>query len=175
VAADGPAAAAAIWADLLSRDLVTTVTVAQRPPDDPLPHMLADPRRARRRVSDALWIRLTDVRRALALRRYACPADLVIEVTDDLLPGNTGRWRLVTSGSAPGPDGAPGFGASCEPATGPADLVLDVATLGAAYLGGTPLGELAGAGLVTERRPGAVAALSAAMSWDPAPWCPLIF
>jgi predicted acetyltransferase len=137
--------------------------------------MLADPRRARHRLSDALWIRLTDVPKALALRRYACPADLVIEVTDELLPGNAGRWRLATSGGAPGPDGAPGYAATCERATGPADVALDVATLGAAYLGGTRLGELAGAGLVTERRPGAVAALSAAMSWDPAPWCPLIF
>ena len=175
VAADGPEAAAAIWADLLSRDLVTKFTATQRPPDDPLVQMLADPRRAHRRIGDALWVRLADVPRALALRRYACPADVVIEVTDDLLPQNTGRWRLVTSGSAPGPDGAPGFAASCEPASGPADLALDVATLGAAYLGGTRLGELAGAGRVTEQRPGALAALSAAMSWDPAPWCPLIF
>ena len=175
LAADGPAATAAIWADLLSRDLVTTITITQRPPDDPLLHLLADPRRARRKISDALWVRLIDVPRALAQRRYSCPADLVIEVTDDLLPQNAGRWRLATSGGAPGPDGAPGFAAACEPATGPADVVLDVATLGSAYLGGTRLGELAGAGLVSERRPGAIAALSAAMSWDPAPWCPLIF
>jgi predicted acetyltransferase len=175
LAADGPEAAAALWADLLSRDLITTFRATQRPPDDPLLQMLADPRRARRRLGDGLWIRLADVRRALALRRYACPADLVIEVTDELLPANTGRWRLATSGGAPGPDGAPGYAASCEPASGPADLALDVATLGAAYLGGTRLGELAGAGLVTEHRPGAVAALSTAMSWDPAPWCPLIF
>jgi predicted acetyltransferase len=175
LAADGPAATAALWSDLLSRDLVTSISAMQRPPDDPVLHMLADIRRARPRISDGLWVRLADVPRALALRRYACPADLVIEVTDGLLPGNAGRWRLATSGGAPGPDGAPGYAAACERVSGPADLVLDVATLGAAYLGGTRLGELAGAGLVTERRPGAVAALSAAMSWDPAPWCPLIF
>jgi hypothetical protein len=54
-------------------------------------------------------------------------------------------------------------------------LVLDVTQLGAAYLGGTRLGTLAEAGLVTELRPGAVRQLSAAMSWDPAPWCPAIF
>jgi hypothetical protein len=29
--------------------------------------------------------------------------------------------------------------------------------------------------LVTELRPGTLAPLSAAMSWDPAPWCPRIF
>lgn len=173
IAAD-PAAAAAVWADLLSRDLTTEFAAMLRPVDDPLLYLLADPRRARRRISDGLWVRLTDVPRALALRRYACPADMVIEVTDALVPENAGRWRLSTSG-APGSGGTPGLAASCEPATGPADIALDVSSLGAAYLGGTRLGALAGAGLVTEHRPGAVATLSAAMSWDPAPWCPVIF
>jgi hypothetical protein len=56
-----------------------------------------------------------------------------------------------------------------------ADLALDVTELGAAYLGGTRLGALAEAGLVAELRPGTVRQLSAAMSADPAPWCPLVF
>ena len=56
-----------------------------------------------------------------------------------------------------------------------ADVTLDVTELGAAYLGGTTLGELAGAGLVAEGRPGAVRQLSAALAWDPAPWCPVNF
>jgi predicted acetyltransferase len=172
--ATDPAAAAAIWADLLSRDLTEEFTAELRPADDPLLHMLADPRRARPRIADGLWARLVDLPQALALRRYACPVDVVIEVTDALLPQNAGRWRLSTS-AGPGPAGAPGLAASCAPATGPADIALDVSALGASYLGGTRLGTLAGAGLVTEHRPGAVATLSAAMSWDPAPWCPVIF
>lgn len=71
--------------------------------------------------------------------------------------------------------GGGGLAASCLPVTSPADVALDVADLGAAYLGGTKLGALAGAGLVTELRPGAVRQLSAVMSWDPAPWCPVVF
>ena len=70
---------------------------------------------------------------------------------------------------------AGGYTASCERTTAPADLALPAHALGSAYLGGTRLGPLAVAGLVTEVTPGAVAALSAAMSWDPAPWCPMIF
>ena len=59
---------------------------------------------------------------------------------------------------------------------GPApDVALDVRELGAAYLGGTRLGALAAAGLVAELRPGALGPLSTAMTWDPAPWCPMIF
>jgi len=110
---------------------------------------------------------------ALAGRRYSCPVDVVIEVRDEILPSNAGRWRLTTTGDGPG--GGSGLAASCVPATSAADLALDVTELGAAYLGGTRLGALAGAGLVAELRPGAVRQLSAAMSWDPAPWCPLIF
>jgi predicted acetyltransferase len=179
--ATDPDATAALWASLLSRDLTTEFTAAQRPVDDPLLHMLADPRRARPRIADGLWIRLVDVPRSLIQRRYACPVDVVIEVSDPLLAANRGRWRLRTEATASAGAGADsagpemGLGATCEPAAGPADLALEVSALGAAYLGGTRLGSLAGAGLVTERRRGALAALSAAMSWDPAPWCPQIF
>jgi predicted acetyltransferase len=168
MAAD-PGAHAALWADLLTRDLVSEVQARIRPVDDPLLQLLADRRRARPLLTDGLWVRLIDLPRALAQRRYACPADAVIEVTDELLEGNAGRWRLQAGGPA-----APGQ-VSCERTTAAADVSLPVRALGACYLGGTRLGALAAAGIVTERRPGAVAALSAAMSWDPAPWCPSMF
>jgi predicted acetyltransferase len=168
------AASAALAADLLSRDLTTEFRVRARPVDDPLLYQLADPRRARPRLKDALWVRIIDVPGALARRRYSAPADVVLEVRDDLLPANAGRWRLTTLGAAPG---GGGLEASCVPASAAdaADVVLDVTSLGAAYLGGTPVGALAGAGLVTEGRAGAVRELSVALSWDPAPWCPVNF
>jgi predicted acetyltransferase len=164
-----PAASAALWADLLSRDLLSKVIAVQRPVDDPLLHQLADTRRARTTLADCLWLRLVDLPAALRRRRYACPIDLVIEVTDDLLPANAGRWRLAAGGLAD--QGVP----RCERSTADADVTLDVSALGAAYLGGTRLGGLARAGLIVEHRPGAVAALSTAMSWDPAPWTPSNF
>ena len=173
VAADA-AASAALAADLLSRDLTTEFRLRRRPVDDPLLYQLADPRRARPRLKDALWVRIIDVPGALARRRYSAPADVVLEVRDDLLPANAGRWRLTTAGAAP--DGG-GLEASCVPAPASAspDVVLDVTELGAAYLGGTTLSALAAAGLVTEGRLGAVRQLSTALSWDPAPWCPVNF
>ena len=167
------AASAALAADLLSRDLTTKFRIHGRPVDDPLLYQLADPRRARPRLRDALWVRIIDVPGALARRRYSCPADVIIEVRDELLPSNAGRWRLTTGGPAPG---GGGLEASCVPArSADADVVLDVTELGAAYLGGTPLGALATAGLVAEGRPGAVRQLSAALSWELAPWCPVNF
>jgi predicted acetyltransferase len=176
-----PAASAALWTDLLSRDLTSELRAWLRPVDDPLLYQLADGRRARPQPADGLWVRITDVPGALTGRRYSCPVDVVIEVRDDILPANAGRWRLTTasgaaaSGAAGPGDAGRGLAASCVRATSAADLVLDVTQLGAAYLGGTRLGTLAEAGLVTELRPGAVRQLSAAMSWDPAPWCPAIF
>jgi predicted acetyltransferase len=171
------AATAAIWGDLLSRDLVTEFRAAMRPVDDPLTHLLADPRRLRRQVSDALWVRLVDVGRALEQRRYACPVDVVIEVADEACPQNQGRWHLSAGADTAAPDHAlvRGFGARCERTTAPPDIVMGIGALGATYLGGTPLGSLAAAGLVSEVRKGALATFSTALSWDPAPWCPLIF
>jgi len=171
VAADA-AASAALSADLLSRDLTTEFRLRGRPVDDPLLYQLADPRRARPRLKDALWVRIIDVPGALARRRYSAPADVVLEVRDDLLPANAGRWRLTTGQAAA--DGG-GLSAACEPSASAPDVMLDVTQLGAAYLGGTTLGALAAAGLVAEARPGAVRQLSTALSWDPAPWCPVNF
>ena len=165
VAAD-PAASSALWADLLSRDLVTTIRAAIRPVDDPLLFQLADPRRLRPVVSDGLWIRITDLPTALSLRRYACPVDVVLDVRDSILEENVGQWRLRADESGT---------AVCEPVDADPDLSLGITELGAAYLGGTRLGALAAAGRVTQHRTGALAHLSAAMSWDPAPWCPVIF
>jgi len=196
IAAD-PVAAAALWADLLSRDLVSQVRTGSRPVDDALLLLLADRRRARAVVSDNLWIRLVNVAAALEQRSYASAVDVVIDVADGVRPANAGRWRLTASGVggagrvagagfaggagsaggagfAGGADGA-GGAVRCERTDDDADVAVTAAALGAAYLGGTRLGALAAAGQVTELRPGALAELSAAMAWDPAPWCPMTF
>jgi predicted acetyltransferase len=111
-------------------------------------------------------VRIIDLPGALARRAYSSPVDVVLDVTDELLPANAGRWRLRAGGHG---------GGDCARTDEPADIALDVRELGAAYLGGTRLAALAAAGLVGQLRPGAVGSLSTAMSWDPAPWCPRIF
>jgi hypothetical protein len=89
----------------------------------------------------------------------------VFEVSDPFCPWNTGRWRL--SGDA--------GGAVCEPTTDPAGLVLGPRELASAFLGGTPLAALGGAGRIEERRPGALAEASRAFVSDIAPWLPFGF
>jgi predicted acetyltransferase len=166
LAATDPAASAALWGDLLSRDLTNELHARLRPVDDPVQFQLADPRRLRTVVSDALWARITDLPAALTQRRYACPVDVVLDVRDRVLPDNAGRWRLRVDETGQ---------VSCDPVDADADVSLDIAALSAAYLGGTRLGALAAAGRVSQLRAGALGQLSAAMAWDPAPWCPVIF
>ncbi|MFF5210705.1 GNAT family N-acetyltransferase [Streptosporangium sp. NPDC000396] len=160
-----PAAYALLWRHVLDRDLVARINAWNRPVDDPLIHLLAEPRHLNAGWLDELWIRLVDVERALAARRYSAPVDVVIEVEDAFCPWNARRWRLSADTSA----------ARCVPTEDPADLTLPVTVLGAAYLGGRPLTALRGAGSVHESRAGALRELSLAMSWEPAPWGGLIF
>lgn len=161
--ATDPAAYALVWRGVLDRDLCSRLYACSRPVDDPIIHLLAEPRQLNAGWLDDLWVRVVDVDRALAARAYAAPADLVIGVTDDVCPWNAGRWRLTTAKG------------SCERTDDPADLTLPVNALGAAYLGGRPLTAFGAAGLVTEHREGALRELSTAMSWDPKPWAGLVF
>ncbi len=153
---------AALWRFLLSLDLVRTMRAPTASPDDPLRHLLVEPRALRAQPYDALWVRLVDVGRALAARRYPARVNLVLEVRDRFCPWNDGRWALV---------GHPA-GAFCSETDADPDLVVDVEALGAAYLGGVSLATLQAAGRVTEVSPGAVTQAATAFRWPVTPWCP---
>lgn len=163
--AESPAARLSLWRFLFGIDLTVKVRYGFAAVDEPLLHLADDPGWIRVGVDHALWVRLLDLPAALTARRYAAAVDVVLEVTDALLPSNAGRWRLRG-----GPDHA-----TCERTAEPAALALDVRELGAAYLGGTPLAALAGAGLVTELVPGTLAAASTAFGWHRAPSAVEIF
>jgi predicted acetyltransferase len=158
VAAD-PGAYAALWRLLLTIDLARTATFGFAALDEPLLHLVDEPRRLGARMADGLWVRVVDVPKALAARRYATDVDVVLDVTDAQLPQNTGRWRL-TGGPA---------GATCSATADPADLACTALELGSAYLGGPSLGALAAAGRIRELTPGAVARASAAFGWHRMP------
>lgn len=162
-----PAAYAALWRFLLSIDLARTVTAPLIGAEEPIWYLVNEPRQLNARLADGLWLRVVDLPAALEARRYAASLDVVFEVTDALLPANAGRWRLQVSA-----DGS----ARCSPAAGPAaDLECDIADLGAAYLGGTPLAHLAFAGRVRQARTGALAEAAAAFSWHVTPTATEIF
>jgi len=155
-----------IWSRLLDLDLTTTVVTGMLALDDPLLSLLVDIRAANPTWSDQLWLRLLDVPTALAGRRYQAPLDVVIELTDAELPTNAGRWQLQAAPFAP---------ARVQRTDREPELRLDVRELGAAYLGGTSLGELAGAGLVEDLTGTKLLATSAAFGWPIAPVASWVF
>jgi predicted acetyltransferase len=166
IVATDPDAHKAIWGFVLGLDLVRRAAYELAAADEPLPHMLTEARAVQiTEVGDALWVRLVDLPRALRERAYAQPFETVFEVTDEVCPWNAGRWALRWDGEA----------ATCARTALPASLELSIAELGAVFLGGTTLLELARTGRVKELRSGAVITVSRAFRADRAPWCPEIF
>ena len=152
----------ALWRFCFEMDLMTCTEALKRPVDDPLPWMLADPRRLQRSTRDGMWLRLIDVAASLKLRRYMQSDRLVLEVRDELCPWNQGRFEL--EGSAEG--------ATCRASSSSPDLVLAVSDLASAYLGTVSFSTLSQAGLVDERTPGALLRADCMFAVRYQPWTP---
>jgi predicted acetyltransferase len=159
--ADDGQATAEVWRYLLDIDWTAKIVAGLLPVDHPLFFLLANPRRMKYRVWDALWLRLVDVKKALAARSYATDGEVVFDLMDEFCSWNEGRWKLA--------------GGEAAKTRAAADLALDVQALGSAYLGGFTFSELARAGRVRELKPGALARADAIFQADRAPWCPEIF
>jgi predicted acetyltransferase len=157
--ADSTQAYAGLWRFLLEIDLTRSLRYALAAPDEPLFHLVGEPRRLSARLADALWLRIINLPAALAGRRYATPIDVVLDVSDARLPDNGGRWRLTGDAS----------GATCTRTSSPPDLACDAADLAAAILGEGALVPLAQAGRVQELHRGSLAPAHIAFTWPRRP------
>ncbi len=155
----------ALWRFCFDIDLTTTTEALKRPVDDPLPWMLADPRRLQRLTRDGMWLRLVDVTAALQLRSYMHSDRLVLEVVDDLCPWNERRFELETSAE----------GATCRESSSSVDLVIGVSDLASVYLGAVSFTTLSQAGLVDERTSGALLRADRMFAVRHQPWTPTNF
>jgi predicted acetyltransferase len=160
-----PAATAALWRYLLDIDLIATMRAWDRPDDDEILRLVAEPRRLRFMVSDGLWVRLIDVPGALGGRGYAGDGRVIVEVDDAFRPGTSGRYELVVEG---------GEGA-CERTHAEPEISCGVDALGAAYLGGISFRQLARSQHARELAPGALARADAMFVSDPSPWFAFVF
>jgi predicted acetyltransferase len=163
--ATNPAAHLDLWRFLLDIDLMARTEAWNLAVDDPILLNIAEPRRLRADIGDALWTRIVDVAPALAARRYATDGRLVIEVADEFCEWNDGIWELAVEGGVP----------VVQRTTAAADLACDVTDIGAAYLGGFGFRQLADAGRIRELQPGAIARADALFRTERAPWCPRVF
>ena len=157
-----PDAYAALWRFLLDLDLIRSFSRRIAPVDEPLRYLVADHRAVATEVLDGTYARIVDVPAALAARSYSREVDLVLELTDHLLPANAGRWRLRTSAAD----------AQVEPTGSSPDVTMDIRELGAGYLGGTSFDALHRAGLILQHTADAASQLAAAFSWPLLPFCP---
>lgn len=165
IVAEDAGAAAALWRHVHGLELMARTQAWNLPVDDPVLRWVSEIRSVDLRLREALYVRLLDLPAALCARTYRCELDVVLDVVDEQLPDNAGRWRL---------SGGP-RGATCEPTTAAADLQLGVHALGAALLGSTELTTLAASGTVGELRPGSLDRASIAFSHPVAAWCPWVF
>lgn len=152
-----PAAFAGLWRFLLGIDLVDEIKAEERPLDEPIEHILADHRRVSSDgVGDEHWLRLVDVPTALGAREYGRGEPVVIEVTDPILPANSGTYRVTEDGVT---------------RTGePAALRFDPDTLAMVYLGTWRPSALATAGRIEARDPAAAAAVDQLFATPEAAW-----
>jgi len=159
-------AEAALWRYCLDVDLVWRVRADNVALDTPLRWLLGDARRLQvRAMHDLVWVCLLDPAVALTSRTYRVADRMVIEVVGPPVPvlgapAPPSRWAL---------EAGPG-GAECRPTADLADLAVDLADLGSAWMGGTRVATLARAGRVAELRPGAVARADALFTTDRSPW-----
>jgi GNAT superfamily N-acetyltransferase len=156
-----PAARLALLRRVVDLDLAGTIKVDGIAASDPMLSWVQGPRALGDvHPYDSLWVRLVDLPAALAARGYEAECDVVVEVADEPAPWNAGRWRVrVKDGTA-----------EATRTDDRAEVALPVSALGAAYLGGTNLAELARAGVVTEHRPGAARELWRAFRTDLGPY-----
>jgi predicted acetyltransferase len=160
------AASRRLWSVLTDLDLMTSTHAWLIPLDDPLRYLLLHERGQKPDLRDNTWLRILDLKAALEGRGYEADCDVVVEITDAMIPENAGSWHIRISGGraevAPMKDRK-------------ADLTVGIQELGAAYLGSTSIEALTRATLVVEHTPGSAHSFGRALNSSIAPVCNISF
>lgn len=172
VVAVDPAASRRLWEVLTDLDLTSEISAFMIPVDDPIISLLENNRAVSMTHVDNVWARIIEVPKALAKRQYAGDLNVVLEVTDALLPDNAGRWHIRASafGGDTGQEQP-----HIERTDAPVDIELDIRELSSVYLGGVSAASLAAAGLIHSTSPRTLAMFSTAFSWPVAPCSSWVF
>ena len=160
------AANAALWRFLLDQELVHEIKAHARPVDDPLVWMLAEPRRLRRKLTDAIWMKFLDIPAMLEKRTYPVEDSLVLQVVD------AETKESQTLALECGPEGA-----TCRGTTASPDLVMNETQLAEIFLGAAECSMLANIGMVeiSARTPNAALRADSMFRTSPAGWNPYHF
>jgi len=151
-----------IWRFLVNVDWMDELHVRLLSIDHPLWHYVARPRLLSLTVNDGLWVRIVDVQAALAARSYAADGRVTLEVVaDPYFRENVGVWTIA--------------GGRVRRSSRRPDVRLDIAALGAVFMGGFSFEELARGERLEEAARGGLARADALFRTPRAPWSPEIF
>lgn len=152
-------AEASLWRYALAIDLHPRLEAWCLPVDSVLPWVVDDRRRIRRHRTDAVWVRICDVPKALSARRYDEDGEICFEVRDPMKRVDGTYLLTVEDGRG-----------RCERTDREAEIALGLDVLGTLYLGGFRAAELAHAGLIPD-----AAMLDPLFATQGAPWCAEVF
>jgi predicted acetyltransferase len=156
-----PLAYRAFWMHLGRMPLARFVEAPSVAADDPLPHLLLEPRMLRDTNRDGILARIIDLGPALDARRYQPGGVVSFELIDDLCTWNAGRWRASLT---------PG-GAELEKLSGEPELSMTAATLAMIAFGQLTATQAADAGRVGVHDANALPRWDAAFRTRYAPFC----
>lgn len=159
-----PATEALLLRWLLERRLVGKFTADRLDPRSPVKWMLDDGRRLRTTsAEDAVWVRVLDVSLAVSARTtLAAAGEVVVGITDPLVPSNDGAWRLAADGNG---------GLTCAPTDAPPAVSLDIQLLAPLLWGFAAPSRLAAAGRVEVSDPDGLAVLDRLLAVTEPSWC----
>jgi predicted acetyltransferase len=156
---------ASLWSYLTNVDGCPNVAAWNTPVDDPLALKLVEPRRVRiDSRSDALWILILDVVKALEARAYEQDGSIRFSVENAFRSDVEGTYELRIS------DGV----GSCARTDEEADVAVDLDVLGALYLGGGDAHAYSSAGRIRGAAD-AVSTFHNLFHTAKAPWCNQVF
>ncbi|KJS32844.1 MAG: hypothetical protein VR64_04730 [Desulfatitalea sp. BRH_c12] len=156
-----PRAYDALWQHFAGFGLVRDIVWMRVPSDDPLPHLVAEPRRLNAGCADGLMARVVDVAAAVPLRRYAAVGEITFDLIDPLCPWNAGVWRMAATAA----------GTKAERTHASAQVRLPVDTLAMLLFGQITAGEAARMGRIEVRDPEAVSLWDRMLRTQYKPFC----
>ena len=142
-------------------DILEEVKWGQVPIDDPLRHLLKEPRMLDMKSTDGVYGRIVDVAKAMDKRGYDREGKLIFRITDDLCKWNQGTWILETS-----PDGA-----TITPSSETPQLEMPASTLSLLYFGQVSATEAARMGRLNVNDPNSLPVWDQVMSTRYKPAC----
>jgi len=151
----------AIWNYFANMDLASNIVWGRVPPDDPLPHLILEPRMLHSASHDGLLGRIIDVDKALPGRGYDEEGILTFEIVDEMCPWNSGRWKLEVSTA----------GSSITHTTEKPQLVMSINTLAMLVFGQISASEAARMGRLDVNEDGSLSLWDRVMRTKHRPFC----